>query len=129
MLGPPVFAAFRIIPLRECLWLSDRGFAFAVVAVVLMLFERVRWCSEVWWARVRARRREERWTARSSAEGGSPKMKNFMKKKIRRAMESWPRRKPCVKERLGVLVVWLRDVWLRNVRGSLGGRLWGWQLN
>jgi hypothetical protein len=30
-------------------------------------------------------------------------MKNFMKKKIRRAMESWPRRKPCVKERLWVL--------------------------
>jgi hypothetical protein len=29
-------------------------------------------------------------------------MKNFMKKKIRRAMESWPRRKPCVKERLRV---------------------------
>ena len=27
-------------------------------------------------------------------------MKNFMKKKIRRAMESWPRRKPCVKESL-----------------------------
>jgi hypothetical protein len=30
-------------------------------------------------------------------------MKNFMKKKIRRAMESWPRRKPCVKERLWVV--------------------------
>jgi hypothetical protein len=26
-----------------------------------------------------------------------------MKKKIRRAMESWPRRKPCVKERLWVV--------------------------
>lgn len=55
---------------------------------------------ECWCARVRARRREERWSARSSAEGGSPKMKNFMKKKIMRAMESWPRRKPCVNERL-----------------------------
>jgi hypothetical protein len=63
--------------------------------------ERVRlWRDCCWWARVRARRREERCRARSSAEGGSPKMKNFMKKKIRRAMESCPRRKPCVKESL-----------------------------
>jgi hypothetical protein len=41
-----------------------------------------------------------RCSERSSADGGSPKMKNLMKKKIRRAMESWPRRKPWVKERL-----------------------------
>lgn len=31
--------------------------------------------------------------------GDSPKMKNLMKKAIRRAMESWPRRNPWVKER------------------------------
>jgi hypothetical protein len=37
---------------------------------------------------------------RSSADGGSPKIKNLMKKDIRSAIESWPRRKPCVKERL-----------------------------
>ena len=84
--------------------MSARGFAFPVVAFVLVLFERVRKCSEDWCASVRARRREERWTARSSAEGGSPKMKNFIKKKIKRAIESWPRRKPCVKERLVLLV-------------------------
>jgi hypothetical protein len=64
--------------------------------------ERVRLWKDCWCARVRARRREDRCRARSSAEGGSPNIKNFMKKKIRRAMESWPRRKPCVKERLAV---------------------------
>jgi len=32
--------------------------------------------------------------------GGSPKMKNLMKAARRRTMESWPRRKPWVKERL-----------------------------
>ena len=66
-------------------------------------FERARcWseCSEFWWARVRARRRLLRCRARASAEGGSPKMKNLMKQKMSRAMESWPRRKPWVKERL-----------------------------
>jgi len=31
--------------------------------------------------------------------GDSPKMKNLMKKAMSRAMESWPRRKPWVKER------------------------------
>ena len=67
--------------------------------VVELARGRSRW-SEFWCARVRARRREERFRARSSSEGGSPKMKNLMKKNIRRAMESWPRRKPCVKERL-----------------------------
>jgi hypothetical protein len=36
----------------------------------------------------------------TSGEGGSPKMKNFMKAPIRITMESWPRRRPCVKERL-----------------------------
>ena len=89
MLGPPVLAGFRII-LREDLW--RRGF--------VVEFEHVRWCNEFWCARVRARRREERCRARSSAEGGSPKIKNFMKKKMRRAMDSWPRRKPWVNERL-----------------------------
>jgi hypothetical protein len=37
---------------------------------------------------------------RSSADGGSPKIKNLMKKDIRSAIESWPKRKPCVNERL-----------------------------
>jgi hypothetical protein len=62
---------------------------------------------------VRARRSELRCRERSSALGGSPKMKNFMKKKIRRAMESWPRRKPWVKERL-----WGVSGVLRVVLGS-----------
>ena len=80
-------------------------------------------------ARVRDRRSVARRAEVMSAEGGSPNMKNLIKAPMRITMESWPRRKPCVKERLGVLVGWLRDVWLRNVRGGLGDRLWGWQLN
>jgi hypothetical protein len=87
MLGPVFVAGFLIME-REGLWWSE------------VLFERAFCCSVSWWARVLARRTEARWSARSSADGGSPKMKNFMKKKIRRAMESWPTRKPCVKERL-----------------------------
>lgn len=62
--------------------------------------ERVRWWMDCWCARVRARRSDERCRARSSAEGGSPNMKNFMKQNIRTAIENWPRRKPWVKERL-----------------------------
>jgi hypothetical protein len=67
---------------------------------LVVLLERVRWCSDDWWARVRARRSEDRCRARSSAEGSSPKMKNLMKTKRMSAMESCPSRKPCVKERL-----------------------------
>lgn len=89
-LGPPAPAASRMT-LRELF--GRRGLE------VVFEFERL-W-RVFWWARVRARRREERFRARSSAEGSSPKMKNLMKKKRMRAMESWPRRKPCVKERLG----------------------------
>jgi hypothetical protein len=77
--------------LRESLWRRDSE----------MELERVRSCLiDCWWARVRARRSELRCSERSSAEGGSPKMKNLMKKKIRSAIESWPSRKPCVKESL-----------------------------
>ena len=91
MLGPPLVSSpFRMILLLS-LCRSDRDIEF----------ERVRSCFiDCWCARVRARRSELRCSERSSAEGGSPKMKNFMKKKISRAMESWPRRKPWVKERL-----------------------------
>lgn len=121
MLGAPVLAALRMIG-REGLRVSGRWLA---LVAALLLLERVRW-----WARVRARRSDERWTARSSAEGGSPKMKNFMKKKMRRAMESWPRRKPWVNERLEGQPTGqqarVKDVagrrkgsW-RDVRGALG---------
>ena len=99
---PPEPAAARII-LRDDLCLRRE----VEVDGVFVELERVRACSvrcDCWCARVRARRREERCRALSSAEGGSPKMKNFMKKKIRRAMESWPSRKPCVKDRLEKLV-------------------------
>ena len=65
-----------------------------------MLFELVRLWRVFWWARVRARRREERFRARSSAEGSSPKMKNLMKKKMISAIENWPSRKPCVNDSL-----------------------------
>lgn len=36
-------------------------------------------------------------------------MKNLMKQKIMRAIESWPRRKPCVKESLRGLVGFLEN--------------------
>ena len=91
MLGPPLVSSpFRIM-LLESLWRSDSDIEF----------ERVRNCLiDCWWASVRARRSELRCSERSSAEGGYPKMKNFMKKKMSRAIESCPRRKPCVNERL-----------------------------
>lgn len=40
--------------------------------------------------------------ALTSAEGGSPKMKNLIKAPRRMHMLSWPRRRPWVKERLVV---------------------------
>lgn len=43
------------------------------------------------WRRSFARRAE-------MSVGESPKMKNLIKKAMRRAIESWPRRKPWVKE-------------------------------
>lgn len=91
MLGPPLLSSpFRMM-VRDGLCRSDSDVEFA----------RVRSCLiDCWWAIVRARRSELRWMDRSSAEGGSPKMKNFMKQKINSAMEAWPSRKPCVKERL-----------------------------
>ena len=56
------------------------------------------------WARVRERRSVARRADVISAEGASPKMKNLMKAPIRITIESWPRRRPCVKESLrGVL--------------------------
>ncbi len=55
--------------------------------------------SAAWlFAFLRARARAE---AVVSCEGASPKMKNLRKAPIRRTTESWPRRKPWVKERLG----------------------------
>ena len=51
-------------------------------------------------AKVRERRSVARSAAVTSGEGGSPKMKNFMKAPMRITMESWPRRRPWVKERL-----------------------------
>lgn len=105
MLGPPLLSSPFLMMLRECLCRS---------AGVVVELERVRClseCSDCWWASVRARRSELRCSARSSADGGSPKMKNLMKKKMIRAMENWPSRKPCVKESLrGVSGVRLRDV-------------------
>lgn len=94
MLGPPRLSSPFLMMLRECLWRS------AGVAVEL---ERVRClseCSDCWWASVRARRSELRCSARSSADGGSPKMKNLMKKKMISAIENWPSRKPCVNDSL-----------------------------
>lgn len=51
-------------------------------------------------ARVRERRSVALKAAVISGEGGSPKMKNLMKAPIKITMESWPRRRPCVKESL-----------------------------
>jgi hypothetical protein len=45
-------------------------------------------------ARVRERRSVARNEAVTSAEGGSPKMKNLMKAPMRITIESWPRRRP-----------------------------------
>jgi hypothetical protein len=59
-------------------------------------------------ARVRERRSVARREAVTSAEGGSPKMKNFMNAPRRRTMESWPMRRPWVKESLGIVsLAWL----------------------
>lgn len=85
MLGPPLLSSpFRMM-LLESLCRSESDIEL----------ERVRNClRDCWWARVRARRSELRCSDRSSAEGGSPNMKNLIKKKIRRAIESCPSRKP-----------------------------------
>jgi hypothetical protein len=45
-------------------------------------------------ARVRERRSVARRAAVTSGEGGSPKIKNFMKAPMRMTTESWPRRRP-----------------------------------
>ena len=50
----------------------------------------------------RPRRARARAEAVVSGEGGSPKMKNLMKHPIKMTTESWPRRKPCVNDRLSV---------------------------
>ena len=52
-------------------------------------------------ARVLERRSVARNAAVTSGDGGSPKMKNLIKAPMRMTMESWPRRSPWVKERLG----------------------------
>jgi hypothetical protein len=91
MLGPPLLSSpFRIILLLG-LWRKESDVEFARVLSCLY---------DCWCAKVRARRSELRCNARSSADGGSPKMKNFMKQNIKIAIESWPSRKPCVKESL-----------------------------
>ena len=53
-------------------------------------------------ASVRERRSVALSAAVTSGEGGSPKMKNLMKAPMRITMESWPRRRPCVKESLRI---------------------------
>jgi hypothetical protein len=63
--------------------------------VVLRRERRERLC-----ASVRERRSVARRAAVTSGEGGSPKIKNLMKAPMRITMESWPRRRPCVKESL-----------------------------
>lgn len=57
------------------------------------------------------------WGCVEGGMGASPKMKNLMKAPRRRMMESWPRRKPWVKERLlgGVSII----------GGEGEGELWG----
>jgi hypothetical protein len=45
-------------------------------------------------ASVRERRSVARRAAVTSAEGGSPKMKNFMNAPMRMTIESWPRSRP-----------------------------------
>ena len=52
----------------------------------------------------RPRRARARAEAVVSGEGGSPKMKNLMKQPIKMTTDSWPRRKPCVNERLGIYI-------------------------
>jgi hypothetical protein len=51
-------------------------------------------------ASVRERRSVARRAAVTSGEGGSPKMKNFMNAPIRITIESCPRSRPWVNERL-----------------------------
>ena len=48
----------------------------------------------------RLRLRCDRDSPRDSERVASPKMKNLMKAPMRRTTDSWPRRKPCVKDRL-----------------------------
>lgn len=62
------------------------------------------------WGEVLSRRARARAEAVVSGEGGSPKMKNLMKATMRITTESWPRRKPSVKERLEGLAnrIWQR---------------------
>jgi hypothetical protein len=71
-------------------------------------------------ASVRERRSVARKAAVTSGEGGSPKMKNAP---MRMTMESWPRRRPWVKERLvGCEVGHLELGILRTYVDSLLGR-------
>jgi hypothetical protein len=99
----------------------------------LRFFWRVRFCVEEGvverrerrerlCARVRERRSVARREAVTSAEGGSPKMKNFMTAPRSRTMESWPRRRPCVKESLRVSALRRQGCW-ESVRG-FGLREW-----
>lgn len=95
--------------------------------VVVELARGRRWWREFLWASVRARRREERFRARSSSEGGSPKMKNLMKQNVMSAMESWPSRKPWVKDNLRGLVGLSRSLEeVESLRSSLWDRWWRW---
>jgi len=62
---------------------------------------------------------------RDGEEGASPKMKNLMKAPRRRTMESWPRRKPWLKERLGCVSteeIW----WVWRGRGTYDDWGCGW---
>ena len=79
-------------------------------------------------ARVLERRSVARSAAVTSGEGGSPKTKNLMKAPMRMTIDSWPKRRPWVKERLGnyeLVHSWLHlgdlrrlDLWRRHIGGS-----------
>lgn len=50
------------------------------------------------------REEERRFGPRDEEGGGSPKMKNLIKAPISSTTDSWPTRRPCVKERLHDIV-------------------------
>lgn len=67
------------------------------------------------WASVKDRLSVARTAAVTSGDGGSPKMKNFMKAPRRMTMDNWPRTKPCVNESLRCLLAVMRI----NLEGGL----------
>ena len=63
--------------------------------VVLRMVKRERLCARVLDLRSVARK-----AAVTSGDGGSPNMKNLMNAPMRITIESWPRRRPWVKDNL-----------------------------